>query len=175
MSTAVIVDYRDISYPLSLLLNREGVGGIVGKSPVVALRHEDDYLDWDDDVFKPSGWVLKNAPMTEVGGGYYELLVDLPSINAKVGDVYIAEYTVNDGGDVRGAAQDIVAVTAINDLDFLRKMSTNRMEQYPGNPGTLILYDDDNATPVMSWQLRDASGGGIVAVVGASSRRSVGT
>jgi hypothetical protein len=36
----------------------------------------------------------------------------------------------------------------------------------------MILFDDDNATPIARWELTDAAGGGIVATVGSPARRA---
>ncbi len=60
-------------------------------------------------------------------------------------------------------------------VDLLRKALTNRLEAAPGNPGTLILFDDDGVTPLLTWATRDESGGAVAAAPGAPSRRGAGT
>lgn len=59
-------------------------------------------------------------------------------------------------------------------LSFIRKILDNRQEGAPGNPGTLILWDDDTVTPLRSWTLLDAAGGAITAATGAPARRTQG-
>jgi len=51
----------------------------------------------------------------------------------------------------------------------------NRIVEAPGSPGTLILYDDDAVTPLLTWTLTDTSGAAVTAVVGAPARRSAAT
>lgn len=59
--------------------------------------------------------------------------------------------------------------------EFLRKMATNRMEQTSGNPGQLVLFDDDDTTPLKTWEVRDEFGNGIAASVQVPARRGAGT
>ena len=88
----------------------------------------------------------------------------------------MAEYHVDDGGDVVGDAADLLIVVQIQEsVWFARKAITNRMEEYAGNPGTLILWDDDGVTPLMQWQLRDGTGGVVQLAAGAPAKRSAGT
>jgi len=160
--------------PLVLTVNKSGTGGVVGLSPTVALRKgdtTDTYLDWADDTFKTTGWTLKNAPLTEVGGGHYQKQLDLSVLTLSYGQVLVAEYVVTDAG-YESVAQDTYYV---EDIPIIRKSIINRLEEFPGNPGQLILYDDDGVTPIKSWQLRDAAGGPTLAVTGAPSKRSAST
>ena len=119
-----------------------------------------------------------------MGRGHYTTPLDLPSIGAVVGNVFIAQYTVDDGGSVVGDAHDVILVglqaladmaQLLADVSLLRKIYTNRQEQFPGDPGTLILWDDDGVTPLLEWQLRDAAGNGVVANVGCPAKRSAAT
>ncbi len=182
MSTALVVA-ADAIVPLELTIEQEGVGGVVGKSPTVRLRDAttlDSYLDWDDSTFKTSGWVQQDAVLPEVGQGHYSLDLDLEDVGAVLGNVFAAEFHVDDGGDVKGDDSDIILVGIGSfvplsaDVKLVRQSLTNRMEEFPGTPGRLILWDDDGVTPKMEWQLRDAAGNGVVATVGAPSKRSAG-
>lgn len=175
MSVGLVVDYKDAAYPLHLLLTQSGVGGLAGHSPTVALRFGAQYLDWTDNVFKSVGWALKNAPLTDLGGGRYERPVSFVAIGGEVGDVMVAEFNV-DSGPVKGAADDIMLLTDLvsADLSFLRKLAVNRLEEFAGNPGQLILWDDDDVTSLMRWNLRDGTGGPTQLAIGAPAKRSKG-
>lgn len=183
MSSAVVVA-ADAIIPLELTLEQEGVGGITGKSPTVRLREAstpDYYLDWADNLFKTSGWTQRDAPLTEVGRGHYSKTLNLTSVAATLGNIFSAEFHVDDGGDVKGDDADIIVigydglisfVDLEADVTLIRQSITNRLEEFPGTPGRLILWEDDGITPKMEWHLRDAAGGGIVATVGSPAKRS---
>jgi len=164
--------------PMVLTVTRSGTGGISGLSPTVAFRKAattNEYLDWNDLTFKTVGWTIKNASMIEIGGGHYQRRLDLTTISAADGDQYVAEYDVPNVGS-QGVDSDVFIIEdAAQDTEFMRKMVTNRIEQTSGNPGILELYDDDGTTVLYRWQLRDEAGNGIVAIQGASARRSQGT
>jgi hypothetical protein len=84
-------------------------------------------------------------------------------------------------GTVAGAVWDEpIAGHAIVDttgylLTLLRKALTNRLEASPGNPGSLVLYDDDGLTALLSWSTRDDAGGAVVTAPGAPGRRGAAT
>jgi hypothetical protein len=61
--------------------------------------------------------------------------------------------------------------TVEDTLDLIRKVHTNRLEAAPGDPGTLVLYDDDGATPIKTWNLRDYLGAAVVGVDGQPALR----
>jgi hypothetical protein len=174
---AFILVERNAELPLSLTIRRAGVGGITGLSPTVALRRATtagSYLDWDDGTFKGSGWSTKYASLTEAERGHYVRTLDLSGVpGATAGLFMLAEYRVDNGGDVVGDAQDVVSVVTTNtDTILLRKALTNRMEESPGNPGTLILNDDDDMTPLINQQLRDFAGDATIGVQGSPARRT---
>lgn len=174
---AITVEAAD-TIPLTLTVTKAGVGGVTGLSPVVALRDAqtfNSYLDWADSTFKTSGWTTKEAALSEVGGGHYERHLDLSSIGAASGNIYTAEYKV-DSADVKGVdADNIFVVSQRDDLVLLRKMVTNRIWEIAGNPGQLVLFDDDGVTPLKTWQLRDGTGGGTQLAIGSPARRSAAT
>ena len=169
--------------PLDLTIEQEAVGGVIGKSPTVRVRDGatlNSYLDFNDSTFKVSGWSLQDASMSEVGRGHYTRSLDLSLITAlSVGNVLIAEYAVDDGGDVIGEAHDVLIVStealtykgmAVDCL--IRKAITNRQEEFPGTPGRIILFDDDNTTKILEQELRDNANGGIIAAVGVPAKRT---
>lgn len=74
--------------------------------------------------------------------------------------------------DVASAVMARVVGTGILDtLALLRKALTNRLEEASGGPGHLVLYDDDGATPLLTWDVTDAEGGPVAPVTGTPSRR----
>lgn len=116
-----IAESSDTSIPLNLTLEREGVGGITGKSPTVALRDgstASSYFDWADGLFKTSGWTTKNAVMVEVGNGHYTRILNAAVAGTIVpGLVLVAEFHVNDGGAVIGDDHDTIRIVAsIDDI-----------------------------------------------------------
>ena len=165
-------------FPVNLTVDREGVGGISGLTPTAAVRRTTDsaYMDWADYIFKFGGWGTKYQSMGEIERGHYQQTLHLENLTLAAGDVLSVEYHVNDGLDVVGDAHDILLIAAfasqLVDLSFLRKMATNRLEERGGNPGFLVLYDDDGITPLKTWQIRDAFGGPIVDTPGTPARRS---
>ena len=174
----------DMVVPLELTIEQEGVGGVTGKAPTVRVRDGatlNSFLDWGDSTFKTVGWTLQDKPLGDAGGGHYSVELNLATINAVVGNAFIAHYNVDDGGAVKGTAHDVILVgqqalsdmaTLIADVSLIRKERFNRQEQFPGNPGLLILWDDDGVTPIKQWELRDAAGNGVIANVGCPAKRS---
>jgi hypothetical protein len=101
--------------PLTLTIDQEGAGGVVGKSPTVALRNaatSNSYLDWADSTFKAAGWTTKYASMTEIERGHYQRILDSSAVAAIVDEtVLAAEFHVDDGGDVVGDDADLLVFT----------------------------------------------------------------
>jgi hypothetical protein len=186
MSVA-LVTAPDATIPLELTIEQEGVGGVTGQLPSVRIRDAsttNSFLDWNDNTFKTVGWTELDHLLNEVGDGHYTEVLSLSAINAVVGNIFVAQYTLNGGGFLVGDAHDVILVgqqalaamaQAVADVSLIRKSVTNRMEEFPGTPGTLILWDDDGTTPLIQWTLRDAAGGGVVATVGCPAKRSAAT
>jgi hypothetical protein len=171
------VDPTETALPLALNVSELGLGGLTGLYPTVAVRNISvglpaQYLDWDDGTFKSGGWGLKYAVMAEIERGNYQLLLDIAALGLAAGAKLSAEYHV----DTRAGSGDDAEVFDIlaagsEDLALLRKALTNRMEESPGNPGQLTLFDDDGASILLRWPLRDVSGGAVTATVGTPARR----
>lgn len=164
--------------PLDLTVDRQG--GVTGLAPTVALRDTatNGYLDWGDATFKTSDWATKYAVMSAVERGHYQRTLNLSATPAIVaGMVLVAEYHVDNGAGVVGDAHDYVVVESDQaaDVALLRKALTNRLEEASGNPGALRLYDDDGATVLKTWPLRDEGGGAVLPAVGTPARRGAAT
>lgn len=177
MSVAV-VSFLDQVVPLELTIEQEGVGGVTGKSPTVRVRDAttvNSYLDFGDNTFKTGAWITQNASLSEVGRGHYTRSLDLGLITAlSLGNVLVAEYFVNDGGDVVGEDHDLIVIgqeTLFNST-IVRKAVTNRQEEFSGSPGRIILFEDNGVTKAIEQELRDEAGGGIVTTVGSPAKRT---
>jgi hypothetical protein len=116
MSQGLTADFDDDDYPLNLTLNKEGVGGLIGLLPTVAVRlgaSTSTYLDFDDLTFKTSGWGTRDEQMVEVGEGRYTRSLDLSSVTGlSAGDVLSAEFSVDNGADVVGVTSDTIVLAA---------------------------------------------------------------
>jgi hypothetical protein len=156
--------------PLALTVNSRG--GVTGLSPTASVRRGTDYLDWNDNTFKAAGWTERDRVLTEIGGGHYTTDLDLGAVGAVAGETLVVEYATQDVV-YPGATSE--TLTLERDTDFLRKMSTNRMEQTSGTPGQLVLFDDDGTTPYRTWAIRDEFGGGIAPQVNVPARRGAAT
>ena len=158
------------SVPLFLTISRSSTGGIPGLSPTVEVRRTSDgsYLDFADSTFKVAGWTTKQGALVDLGGGCYQRTLDLAAIGAVVKDVLVAIFHVDNGDDVMGVTNDTYVV---EDLETMRQLVTNRLEESPGNPGQLVLYEDDGVTVRSTWPIRDVVGGAVVASVGNPARR----
>lgn len=102
--------------PLVLTIEQEGVGGVTGKSPTVALRNAsttNSYLDWADNTFKVAGWTTKYASMSEVERGHYQRVFNSSLVAAIAdGTVVSVEFHVDDGASVIGDDADVILFTA---------------------------------------------------------------
>lgn len=120
MSEFFIAEATDTAVPLSLTIDQEGVGGVTGQSPTVALRNAttvDSYLDFGDNTFKTVGWTTKYASMTEIERGHYFRSFDATAASIAAGTVLSAEYRVDDGGSILGDDHDLIRfVTSIDDI-----------------------------------------------------------
>lgn len=66
---------------------------------------------------------------------------------------------------------NILAITMEEAVDFIRKVAQNRMEQADGDTNNLVLYDDDDLTPLFTWDSQSKSGGPISQPLAAPAKR----
>jgi len=165
----------DTALWLSLTIVLSGTGGVAGQSPTVALRVPGTahYLDFADYAIKPSGWTLRDAPLVDMGDGRYDYQINPSRIPTGV-DAMIVEYNNADASHVVGGADsDVLLLRNLpHDVAIVRKSVTNRMEEAPGNPGTIVLYDDDAMTVILTQTLRDDTGGQVLPSKGEPAKRS---
>jgi hypothetical protein len=179
MST-IQTDNTETALPLELTINVVPGGGLTGLTPTVALRltatGTPSYLDFATNTFKTSGWTTKYQTMSEIERGHYQYLANISALGLAVGTKLSAEYHFDSGTGLTGDGQDIVVINnTAAQVTFLRKVAKNRLEETSGNPGTLVLYDDDGATPLETWSLRDETGGAVNPATGTPAKRSAAT
>ncbi len=180
MGNVIESGYHEPVIPCTLTIYVQGVGPIADQSPTVAVRILSSglILDFNDYVFKSSGWVTPAQTMIESSyfPGRYYAAVDVPSLPTDIGEETLALEYVNGGIDAPGIDQDIVLFRdAAWNARIVRQSVTNRMEEVSGNPGTIKLYGDDATTVLMTQTLTDETGGRVTTSVGEPARRSQGT
>lgn len=72
---------------------------------------------------------------------------------------------------VAAATAAAAAASMLPSVTLMRKALTNRIEESPGNPGQLTLFDDDGTTVLERWDIRDAYGNGVTSTPGAPAKR----
>lgn len=173
MGSTIVVE-SNAQVPLLLSVAREGEGGATGLTPLVAVRNAlvaGSYLDWDDSTFKTSGWGTKYEELSMFDAGHYQRVLDLAPFDLPAGTMLVAEYQVVDGSE-EGIDSDIIVVQKVGqDTALVRKAITNRQEEFGGDPGQLILFDDDATTPILIQPLRDGAGNGIALAVNVPAKR----
>lgn len=116
-----LLEQTDTAAALVLSIDQEGVGGVTGKAPIVRIRDAsttDSYLDWADLTFKALGWTTLDGVMTEIdhngaSDGHYQRSLDVSAVAAMVpGFAFVAEYSVDDGGDVIGDSSETFEVVS---------------------------------------------------------------
>lgn len=172
-------DYNDDSVPLELVVDRIGVGGVPGLACTVAVRLSpttNSYLDWSDNTFKVAGWGVKDQPMTDLGNGIYQQILNVAALGftplTGLPQKLIAEYT-SPGAGTSGIASDTLYVSELRpDAERSRQYQSNRLEAIGGAPGTLTLYEDDGVTVLSVQTLTDYAGGPVNNTPGTPAKRS---
>jgi hypothetical protein len=177
-------DYNDAALPLEVVINVLGQGGVPGLSPppTVAVRlnpSTGNYLDWTTMTFRTSGWVTKNQPMTDLGTGVYQTLLNVQALGftplSGLPQVLTAEYT-STGAGTSGLSSELVFISELRpDAELARQYSTNRLEAAGGNPGSLTLYDDGGVNPIKTQTLRDFAGGPVANTPNTPAKRGTAT
>lgn len=149
--SSFILNPTETAFPLELALEQEGIGGVASKAPDVALRDAavpGSYMDFADGVFKTSGWTTRLAPLEDLGSGAYQRLLNVPGTSIVEGMVLIAEYQVNDGGDVVGMDLDVLTVTA-DITDLVRELQDELALAYAKIEELYILAGLDKDKPLV--------------------------
>lgn len=177
--TTLEADYNDTSFPLELVVNLIGSGGVPGLACTVAVRLSPSttlYLDWTTMTFKNAGWGVKFQPMTDLGTGVYQQILNVQALGftplSGLPQKLIAEYN-SPGAGTTGLASDTVFVSELRpDARLSRQYQSNRLEAEGGAPnGTLTLYADDGVTVQHVQPLTDFAGGPVVNTPGTPAKR----
>ena len=151
---------------------REGVPA-TGLSPTVVIR------DVDTGVI-----VISSTPMSETGDGFYSYdfsgynpLVDYTVVCDSVTLSGTERYTYASSGEYNEVLDSIESTVGVVDLRTLliRKIQTNRLELMDGDTDNWILYDDDEVTALLTFDVSDKNGNVIVQQPSMPSRRSGAT
>jgi hypothetical protein len=172
-------DYDDTTFPLELVVNLIGSGGVPGLACTVAVRLSpttDFYLDWTTNTFKNAAWGLKDKPMVDIGNGVYQVILNVSALGftplTGLPQKIIPEYT-STGVGTSGLTSDTVFVSELRpDAETSRQYQSNRLEAIGGLPGTLTLYEDDGVTVKSTQNLLDFAGGAVVNTPGTPAKRS---
>ena len=172
-------DWDDADFPLELVVNLVGVGGVPGLACTVAIRlfpSTNNYLDWTTNTFKTAGWGVKHQPMTNLGTGVYQVVLDVAALGftplTGLPQKLVIEYT-SSGTGTSGLASDTIIVSELRpDSKLSRQFQTNRLEAEGGNPnGTLTLYEDDAVTVQSIQPLTDFVSGPVNNTPGSPAKR----
>ena len=158
-------DYSSSSLLLTLVVNLLGTGGVPGLTCTVAVRQSpttNSYLDWSTNTFKTSGWGVKNQPLTDLGTGVYQTVLNVAALGftplTPLPVVLIAEYT-STGAGTSGLASDTIFVSELRpDAKLARQYQTNKVTSIGGSPGTLTVFADDGVTVQSTQTLEDYTG-----------------
>ena len=172
-------DFNDTAAPLELVVNLVGTGGVAGLACTVAVRLSpttNSYLDWSDNTFKTSGWGVKDQPMTDLGTGVYQAILNVSLLGftplTGLPQKLIAEYN-SSGVGTSGLASDTLIISELRpDAKLSRQYQSNRSEALGGLPGTLTLYEDDGVTVLSVQNLTDYAGNAVVNVPGSPAKRA---
>jgi hypothetical protein len=172
-------DYDDAAFPLELVVNLIGSGGVPGLACTVAVRLSPTlgfYLDWTTNTFKNVGWGLKDKPMVGIGNGVYQVILNVSLLGftplTGLPQKIIAEYT-STGAGTSGLTSDTIFISELRpDAETARQYQSNRLEALGGLPGTLTLYEDDGVTVKSVQALHDFAGGAVVDTPGTPAKRS---
>lgn len=138
----------------------------LGLSPTVRIR----------DVLNGS-LIITDDPMVEKGDGFYgydftaydvtkDYAIRCDSVTLSGTD----RYTYSSSGEYSDVLDGIDIRTTL-----VRKIQTNRLELADGDTSNWILYDDDNTTPLLTFNVTDKDGNSIAQQAKIPSRRSKGT
>lgn len=104
----MIISVDNTRAPLLIAVNNNG--GVQGLTVTAALRNVNNgfYLDFNDNIFKSSGWVIKETTLTDASGGFYFSTVDFSIINLI--DIFhlIVEYRIT--GAITGIEQALISL-----------------------------------------------------------------
>jgi hypothetical protein len=143
-----------------------------GLSPVVKIRDASN-----------GSIVVNNSAMTEIGDGFYKynfaafdtskdytIICDSVTLTGHERYTYA---TSEDRGLVTDIDTNLDAVGVTTTL--IKKVQINKLELADGSSGNWILYDTDDSTPLLTFDVTDKDGNAISQPAGAPAKRTRGT
>lgn len=144
----------------------------LGLSPIANVRDVSD-----------GSLVVSSGTMLETGDGFYRydftaydstkdytILCDAVTLSDMDRYVYSSTGEYNDSlNNIQSTVDDVDVRTLL-----INKIQTNKLELVDGDSGNWILYDDDNSTPLLTFDVTDKDGALIVQQTHVPSRRSKG-
>lgn len=146
---------------------------VTGLSPLVTIVNIDT-----------GATVIGNAGMIDKAGGFYGY--DFVGYDVTKNYTFTCDSVTLSGterynfatsgeyGTILDDIHDTVDIVDVRTL-LLRKIQTNKLELNDGDTGNWILYDDNNWTPLLTFNVTDKNGDLIIQQVHVPSRRSKGT
>jgi hypothetical protein len=140
-----------------------------GLSPIIKIRNVE------------TGVLVVSGTMTEVGDGFYTydfggyditkdyyMFCDAMALPSKFRYKYLTSGEYGDIINTVGVLSDNVELRTL----LIKKILTNRLELADGDTDNWVLYDDDNSTPLLTWDVTDKTDGAVAQDEGTESRRS---
>lgn len=138
------------------------------------------FLDWSDMTFKAFGSVTQLLQvLSEIGStGEYLYLLDTSVItNPTTDDAYQVTLLQDTGTDVANlpAVGELKIGQWVDELVLTKKILKNRLELDDGDSNNWTLYDDDDTTILLTFDVTDKNGDPITQPIGVPSNRTRGT
>ncbi|KKN59899.1 hypothetical protein LCGC14_0537240 [marine sediment metagenome] len=151
---------------------QNGAVAAIGISPIIRIRNVE------------TGSVVASGVMAELADGFYaydfvgyditkEYVILCDAVTLLDLDRYksLATGQYGDMIDTIGLVSDNIDFRA----ELVKKIWQNKLELSDGNTGNLVIYDDDNTTSLISWDVTDVVDTSIEQGIYNTSKRSRGT
>lgn len=137
------------------------------KSDTTTLKGDTVTLKADTVTLKADTTTLKNTTNTISSN------VDTANVNINAIDTNVDEMLVRLSVSRAATLDSIAGISTTTTL--IRKILKNRLVLSEGSSNNWILYDDDNVTPLIYWNVTDKTGATITIETGVPARRIVST
>ncbi len=142
-----------------------------GLSPAIRIRDVSD------------GLVVASGIMAELGDGFYtydftgygitnEYAILCDAVTLSDLDRYKSLTTGEYGDIINGLG--LVTDNIDFRVELIKKIWQNKLELSDGDTGNLVIYEDDNTTPRISWDVTDVLDNAIIQEVSNTAKRSRG-
>jgi hypothetical protein len=148
------------------------IAPVTGLTPMIKIREVE------------TGTIVVSGTMSEVGDGFYTydfagyditkdyyMFCDALTLPSKYRYKYLTSGEYGDIINTVGVLSDNVELRTL----LIKKILTNRLELVDGDTNNWVLYDDDSATTLLTWDVTDKSDSAVEQEEGTESRRSKAT